>query len=223
MEQLSLREAAGRTSLSITTLRRYIRGGRLRAEKRPGRYGPEYFVAAEDLAEAGISTSEEPAGSSALVPLAPSGGLPEVLAQAIRETVPIGLFQELQLKHEQLLVQYGMMRAGGLRTLEIQADLDARRRQADESRAEAARLKDRLAREASDSGRRAREAGLEIEGLRLENSALREKVRALEMLTRNAVTSESIDRKYDEVMDQMRRVDQLVALHDAPAPESPDH
>jgi predicted nuclease with TOPRIM domain len=122
-----------------------------------------------------------------------------------------------------MLVQYGMMRAGGLRTIELQAEIDARRRQIDESHAEATRLKDRLARESSELARKVREYELESEGLRVENAALREKVRALELLTRNAVTTETIDRKYEEVMDQMRRVDRLVALHDVGTPPTPDH
>jgi transposase len=48
MERLSLREAAERTARSVTTLRRYIRAGRLQAQKAPGRFGPEYFVTEED-------------------------------------------------------------------------------------------------------------------------------------------------------------------------------
>lgn len=223
MERMSLREASGRASLSITTLRRYIRSGRLRAEKRPGRYGPEYFVSPDDLAQAGIEASAELEERALPVPAALATIVPAALEQAIRETVPVSLFQELQMKHEQLLVQYGMIRAGGLRTIELQAEVDARRRQADDAHAELVRLKDRLAREASDLGRKVREAELESEGLRLENAALREKIRALEMLTRNSVTTETIDRKFDEVMDQMRRVDRLVALHDAGAAPTPDH
>jgi len=220
---MSLREASGRTSLSITTLRRYIRSGRLHAEKRQGRYGPEYFIAAEDLAQAGVEVSgaADPAESVASVALAPA--LPAALEQAIRETVPLGLFRELQMKHEQLLVQYGMIRAGGLRTIELQTELDGRRRQLEESNAEAARIRERAAREASAIARQLREAELEVEGLSVENAALREKVRALEMLTRNAVTTESIDRKYEEVMAQMRRVDRLVALHETGTTPAPDH
>ena len=38
-----------------------------------------------------------------------------------QETIPIRLFEDLQMKHEQLLVQYGMVRAGGLRAMELQA------------------------------------------------------------------------------------------------------
>jgi len=37
---MTLREAAERTDRSVTTLRRYIRNGRLRAEMREGRYDP---------------------------------------------------------------------------------------------------------------------------------------------------------------------------------------
>jgi hypothetical protein len=118
---------------SVTTLRRYIRSGRLVADKLPGRFGPEYFVTAEQLSSAGLSTREPGSGPvdtarpeprrSALVArsvsaLASASG---PLDRVLRETVPITLFQDLQLKHEQLLVQYGMVRAGGLRVLEMQA------------------------------------------------------------------------------------------------------
>ena len=67
-------------------------------------------------------------------------------------------------------------------------------------------MKDRLADETSASRKRLREAELELEGRRLEIAALREKVRGLEMLTRNAVTSESIDRQFAALREQARRV-----------------
>jgi hypothetical protein len=152
----------------------------------------------------------------------------------LREAVPVTLFQELQMKHEQLLVQYGMVRAGGLRVLEMQAELEARRRQIEESQVETVRVKERLATEAGELRRRLREAELELEGRRVEAAALREKVRGLEMLTRNTVTNEAIDRQFEDVMDQMRRVERLASEHDradlsaapwparAPLPE-PEH
>ena len=74
---------------------------------------------------------------------------------------------------------------------------------------EIARLKDKLQRERSDLKRRLREAELELEGRRLQIAALREKVRALEMLTRNAVTTETIERQFLDVVDQIQRVDRL--------------
>ena len=209
---MTLREAAERTDRSVTTLRRYIRHGRLRAEMREGRYGPEYFVSSADLAEAGLDPRA--GGTLALTP--GSEALLDRLRPVLAESVPVSLFQELQMKHEQLLVQYGMVRAGGLRVLEMQAELDTKRRQIEESQAETVRVKERLASEAGELRRRLREAELELEGRRVEAAALREKVRGLEMLTRNTVTNEQIDRQFDDVMEQMRRVEHLTAEHDRP-------
>ncbi|HJQ98462.1 MAG TPA: hypothetical protein VJ826_09115 [Candidatus Polarisedimenticolaceae bacterium] len=240
MERLSLREAAERTARSVTTLRRYIRAGRLQAQKAPGRFGPEYFVTEEDLTTAGLPPLAASSGQALATPARSTalrvGAEPPTpaLERVLRESVPVTLFQDLQMKHEQLLVQYGMVRAGGLRVLEMQAELDARRRQIEESQAETVRVKERLASEAGELRRRLREAELELEGRRVEAAALREKVRGLEMLTRNTVTNEQIDRQFDDVMDQMRRVERLTAEHDrtdlsaapwparAPLPE-PEH
>jgi hypothetical protein len=228
MERLSLREAAVRTARSVTTLRRYVRGGRLAAEKLPGRFGPEYFVTWADLEAAGLSANGTPAarpepGNGALA-IFGSGAHPVPAApldRVLRETVPVSLFQDLQMKHEQLLVQYGMVRAGGLRVLEMQSELESRRRQLEEAQAETARVKERVAREAGDLRKRLREAELELEGRRVEAAALREKVRALEMLTRNSVTNEAIERQFADVMEQVRRVDRLSAEHEAIEPGSP--
>jgi hypothetical protein len=215
MERINLREAARRTARSVTTLRRYIRSGALAADKLPGRFGPEYFVTVEQLAAAGLEeTGADPAPPAAnLVPRAPSASslATAPLDRVLRESVPISLFQDLQLKHEQLLVQYGMVRAGGLRILDMQAELETRRRQVEDAQAENTRVKERLAREAGELRKRLREAELELEGRRVEAAALREKVRGLEMLTRNRVTNEQIDRQFSDVMEQMRRVDRLTA------------
>jgi hypothetical protein len=232
MERINLREAARRTARSVTTLRRYIRSGGLIADKLPGRFGPEYFVTAEQLQAAGLdapATGSAPSDTAspertgtALAPRSPSAlsASPAALDRMLRESVPISLFQDLQLKHEQLLVQYGMVRAGGLRVLEMQAELESRRRQVEEAQAENTRVKERLAREAGELRKRLREAELELEGRRVESAALREKVRGLEMLTRNRVTNEEIDRQFSNVMEQMRRVDRLTAereVHDTAA------
>jgi hypothetical protein len=228
MERLSLREAAVRTARSVTTLRRYVRGGRLAAEKLPGRFGPEYFVTWADLEAAGLSANgtsaarPEPGGGALAILGAGAHPIPAApLDRVLRETVPVSLFQDLQMKHEQLLVQYGMVRAGGLRVLEMQSELDARRHQLEESQAETARVKERVAREAGELRKRLREAELELEGRRVEAAALREKVRALEMLTRNSVTNEAIERQFADVMEQVRRVDLLSAEHEAVEPGSP--
>lgn len=228
MELMSLREAAVRTARSVTTLRRHIRGGRLKADKLPGRFGPEYFVTLEQLAAAGLE-EQEPRAAGTVAPAAEAGtalvsraaadaSLGAPLDRLIRESVPITLFQELQMKHEQLLVQYGMVRAGGLRVLEMQAELDARRRNLEDAQAENTRVKERLAREAGDLRKRLREAELELEGRSIEAAALREKVRALEMLTRNTITNETIDRQFSEVVDQMRRVERMTAEREVTEP-----
>jgi len=223
MERMTLREAARRTARSVTTLRRHIRSGILLAEKLPGRFGPEYFVTAEQLAAAGLDVPSpgslpterpRPVGTTSnLVARTPSSMsmASAPLDRVLRESVPISLFQDLQLKHEQLLVQYGMVRAGGLRVLDMQAELETRRRQIEDAQAENTRVKERLAREAGELRKRLREAELELEGRRVEAAALREKVRGLEMLTRNRVTNEQIDRQFSDVMEQMRRVDRLTA------------
>lgn len=214
-ERWSLREAAERTSRSVTTLRRYIRSGRLRAAKESGRYGPEYFVVPADLDAAGLDSA--PSAPPARSAPDPQEAVPNGLDRLVRDSVPMALFQELQLKHEQLLVQYGMIRAGGLRAMEIQAELDAKRGQAQSLKAEVGRLKERHAAESTELKKRLREAELELEGRRIECDALREKVRALEMLTRNAVTNETIERRFAEVAAQMRRVEQLSSK------DGPDH
>jgi len=235
MERINLREAARRTARSVTTLRRYIRSGGLVADKLPGRFGPEYFVTAEQLQAAGLNAPEPgDAGNEAERSASPGSALAArarsslsvasaPLDRFLRESVPITLFQELQMKHEQLLVQYGMVRAGGLRVLDMQAELETRRRQIEDAQAENTRVKERLAREAGDLRKRLREAELELEGRRVETAALREKVRGLEMLTRNRVTNEEIDRQFSDVMEQMRRVERLTAERDVKdkAPSSP--
>jgi hypothetical protein len=230
MERLSLREAALRTARSVTTLRRHIRSGRLHADKLGGRFGPEYFVTPEQLDAAGIDVA--PAGTALAAPALAAAGETAALARRdaadptfatslerlIRDTVPITLFQELQMKHEQLLVQYGMVRAGGLRVLDMQAELEVRRQSLEDAQAENARVKERLAREAGELRKKLRETELELEGRRIEASALREKVRALEMLTRNRITNEAIDRQFSEVAEQMKRVERMTAEQELSEP-----
>jgi len=218
MERMTLREAAERTSRSITTLRRYIRSGRLHAEKRYGRFGPEYFVSVPDLREAGLETEG---------PRLPARRATTAIgaAELVRaDAVPLALYQELQMKHEQLLVQYGMMRAGGLRVLALQAEADARRQEAERAEASLRDVRQQSQRRVAGLERELREARLELEGRRLEIDALREKVRGLEMLTRNAVTTETIDEQFRKLVDQTRRVDGLNAASErGPRPDGVDH
>jgi hypothetical protein len=192
MDRMNLRQAAERCTRSITTLRRYIRSGKLHAEKREGRFGPEYFVSEQDLAAAGLELSREK-GSTAIAHRRAAGA--EYPAHA---SVPLPLFQELQMKHEQLLVQYGMVRAGGLRVMGQQSELETNKRELDALRTDRDRLQQQL-----------QEALLELEGRSLEVEALQSKVRSLEMLSRNAVTNETIEKQFSQLADQTRRVEEL--------------
>jgi hypothetical protein len=205
MERMTLREAAQFTARSITTLRRYIRSGRLRAEKRFGRFGPEYFLAAQDLLDAGLSVEQPNANNvPAVVNPQTTALATSAPQQQMAPGVPISLFQELQMKHEQLLVQYGMIRAAGMRSMEVQKRLN----KAQES---LARVQQTGGGTAHDEmlDQQLREAHLELEGRALEILALKEKVRGLEMLTRNEVTNETIDKQFNQVVDQTKRLQRL--------------
>jgi hypothetical protein len=211
MDRMTLRQAAERSSRSITTLRRYIRSGKLRAEKRDGRYGPEYYVSAEDLAAAGLEAVKASPGRSLSIRRAGNGlaRRESVAGRPFDESVPISLYQDLQMKHEQLLVQYGMVRAGGLRVMELQGELESRQEKLDSAESEVTRLREELRRGTAELRRRLEQAQQELEGRDLEVAALQEKVRALEMMTRNAVTNETIEKQFDRIKDQARRVEEL--------------
>jgi len=214
MEHMTLREAALRSSRSVTTLRRYIRSGRLRAEKRCGRFGPEYFVTVRDLTDAGLDP-EDGHHSHAIAARRPGPEeTPGALALRNRdrsspEGVPLSLYQDLQMKHEQLLVQYGMVRAGGLRVMELQTELENRQRRLDDAELELKRLRQRLAHENVEFKKRLEAARHELEGRGLEIAALQEKVKALEMITRNAVTNETIEKQFSQIREQTRRVEEM--------------
>ena len=199
---MTLRDAARRSERSVTTLRRYIRSGRLKAEKRLGRFGPEYFVSEDQLNEAGLEIREDG-------PLVAAAG-PPVPAQLppAHYSIPVTLFQELQMKHEQLLVQYGMVRVGGMRVMELRAELESKQRELTASEARIRDLTRKFNEETDRLKNTLRKVEFEQEGRGLEIGALREKVRALEILTRNSTRTESIEQQFSEVLEQMRRVDQ---------------
>jgi hypothetical protein len=205
MTRMNLREAADRTMRSVTTLRRYLRSGRLKAEKTYGRYGPEYFVTEQDLqaAELLFENGQEKTASEALT----ANTEPALPAGPAVDTIPLTLFQELQMKHEQLLVQYGMVRAGGMRVMELQADLESRNQEIVTLKQDVAVLKSRLQDSSTPFVRRIHEAELELKGRQLEIDALTEKVRGLEMLTRNSATNRSIESQFSDLLDQEYRVE----------------
>jgi len=217
-EALTLREAAARTSRSITTLRRYIRSRRLAADKRRGRFGPEYFVQVRDLVAAGFDADLRPDGP------APRSGPPRELAATAErpaDAVPLALYQELQMKHEQLLVQYGMVRVGGLHVIELRAELEARQRQLDEAQSRVARLRQQYAEETARLRQLLRQAELEQHGRALEIAALQEKVRALELLRPMPAPAGGLERQIGDFLAQSRRLERLSAPRD-PEPGGPE-
>lgn len=221
MARMTLREAAERTSRSITTLRRYIRSGKLQAELRDGRYGPEYFVGEEELMAAGLDASAYVDDRDV-----DGQGDSRALARIVQDSVPLRLYQELQMKHEQLLVQYGMVRAAGLRAVETRERQAETERRLEAALRENSELRARLKHAPEPLTRRLREAELELEGKRLEIDALGEKVRALEMLTRNSITNETVERRFSALMEQARRVRKLSTPRVAPrdrGADEPDH
>jgi hypothetical protein len=204
---LTLRQAAERTGMSATTLRRYIKGGRLRARLVPGRYGPEYGVELDELRHAGLwdGSSEPPAplparaagapapaatGSALVVPVPPSP--PAVAA----EGVPLTIFRELLMKHEQLLVQYGMLRVSGQQVHEVRRD--AERKAADATRAadELVRIRDRHAKEIGLLKARLRQAELLLAEREDEIGRLRQEIQRQEMVVRNASRAGAIDAEF---------------------------
>ena len=207
MKRMNLREAADRTLRSVTTLRRYLRSGRLKAEKIDGRYGPEYFVTERELRDAGLLFDEDKSSGEETALASPPADLPAANVPYSREMVPLTLFQDLQMKHEQLLVQYGMVRAAGMRVMELQNQVLARTEEVQSLKSQIALSKARLHDASAPYRAQARKAELELKGRQLEIDALKEKVRGLEMLTRNAVTTETIERQFSDLLDQEEKVE----------------
>jgi hypothetical protein len=145
------------------------------------------------------------------------------------------MYDDLQMKHEQLLVQYGMVRAGGLRVMELQTELEARQRKLEDAEIELQRLRERHGRELAEFKKRLDAARHESEARSLEIAALHEKVKALEMMTRNAVTNETIEKQFRQILDQTRRVEEMksrrkkwtsgerAAVRQPPRTEPPEH
>lgn len=203
---LTLRQAAERTGMSATTLRRYIKGGRLRARLVPGRYGPEYGVELDELRHAGLwdGSADPPAplpartagsapatGASALVvPTPPSP--PAVAAEGVPQTI----FRELLMKHEQLLVQYGMLRVSGQQIHEVRKNAERKAADAAQVADELARIRDRHAKEIGLLKARLRQAELLLAERDEEIGRLRQELQRQEMAYRNANRASAIDAEF---------------------------
>src|SRR4030095_10130641 len=121
MKTLTIRQASEAMGRAPATIRRYIKSGRLPAEKEQGKFGEEFRIKTEDLQALGLVREKGP-----LHPAPESAALPVRWApqESGERLVPRDLYSELVMKHERLLVQYGMIRAGGVKLLEARADLE---------------------------------------------------------------------------------------------------
>ena len=88
-----------------------------------GKFGEEYRIPREDLLALGFTPAEPGDGrDSGTLVRAPAAAPPAVAP----DVVPLSLYNELLMKHEQILVQYGMIRAGGQKLLEYKADAESK-------------------------------------------------------------------------------------------------
>ena len=96
--ELSLKEAAEALGISLTTARRWVRTGRLRATIREGPHGPEYMVTQEELERA---KQENPAPVTVILPdpkdqqgvTVPREWLAQAMRQALEEALANTLAQ----------------------------------------------------------------------------------------------------------------------------------
>src|SRR5437773_5015147 len=99
MKTLTIRQASEAIGRAPATIRRYIKSGRLKAEKEPGKFGVEFRIAEEELQTLGVIRGE------ALSVREPASEVlrPRNLAEEISQRfVPRELYSELIMKHERL-------------------------------------------------------------------------------------------------------------------------
>lgn len=201
---MTLRQAAERTGLSATTLRRYIKAGKLKARLIPGRYGPEYVVDDEALEEArldgqtNIPPRDDVAQQKEPRPAAPATGQASQPAAAAGsgDVVPGLLYRELLMKHEHLLVQYGMLRVSGQQLYEIRQEAEDKAEQARRSADELRRQRERHAREIGELKTKLRRAELQIADRDARIRELEQRLARAEMEARNASTARAMDAEF---------------------------
>jgi predicted transcriptional regulator len=173
MTLLTIREASRLIGRTPATIRRYIRSGRLEADKEMGKFGEEYKIDRDRLLALGFS-------EVAQVPARVERSVPPALAEPPGGWVPAALYNELLMKHEQILVQYGMIRAGGQKLLEYKADSEAKEEDLRALRERYQSLRVRAAKEIRALRRSLRQAEIEIEDRSIELRLLQERVKRLE-------------------------------------------
>ena len=216
MTLLTIRKAAHLIGRTPATVRRYIRSGRLPAEKSKGKFGDEYKISRDDLLALGLFPSAVPSSdpvkkSEALQPR-PQTAAPVHTGEVM---VPISVYNELLMKHEQMLVQYGMIRAGGQKLLEFKVDAEAKTEELQRARERYQALRIRAAKEIKFLRKHMRQAEIEIEERNIEVTLLHEKIKQLERAAAGVASSDTFEARVSEIHDKES------ALADLEAPEPP--
>jgi excisionase family DNA binding protein len=204
MTHLTIREASQLIGRTPATVRRYIRSGRLPALKEIGKFGEEYKILRDDLLALGLSpsSSDLPVKVDEDTAIAPRSAVPQ-------DSVSIALYNELLMKHEQILVQYGMIRAGGQKLLEFKADAEAKAEELIHSQERYQALRTRALREIDLLRKQVRQARVEIEDRNIEIALLQEKIKRLEMTAPVQISKDHFDAQVAEIREKERAIAKL--------------
>src|SRR6266571_6505854 len=210
---LTIREASHLIGRTPATVRRYIRSGRLKAEKEIGKFGEEYKIRREDLQALGFSTDGElPARIPHPVPAMRDTAPQEVM-------VPASLYNDLLLKHEQLLVQYGMIRAGGQKLFEYKAVAETKDEELKKAEDRYQTLRMRAIKEIQFLRKHLREAEIEVEERNIEITLLQEKTKRLEAAAAHAATDDGFNTNIVEIRKKERDIAQIEVEESKVAPQ----
>ncbi|MEW5807598.1 MAG: helix-turn-helix domain-containing protein [Acidobacteriota bacterium] len=217
-QDYTIREAAEVTGVSATTIRRYIKAGRVHASLAKGRYGPEYRVSVESLKGSGLEQSNN---LSVRKNRNQNGHSIEDLSALLKDLVPASLFQELIMKHEQLLVQYGMVRASGKRLIELKAESEMNEQifheQMERMKATLKKYQDEI----EFLKKHLRLAELEMEEKNSKIRELKDRINLLELVSRNAITTENIERQFMEIYSKQEKIKQMTRTLNPPEKDLP--
>ena len=215
MSHLTIREASQLIGRTSATIRRYIRSGRLKAEKEIGKFGEEYRIRRDDLLALGLAPAPE----------APSGDAPAALVRsappsppAVADAVPISLYNELLMKHEQILVQYGMIRAGGQKLLEYKADAELKAEEIQREKDRYQALRQRAMREIAFLRKRLREMEIKLEERAIEVTVLQEQARRRPALSSARPGAASLEATLVEIRRKEKAIAELGAEEPRPMP-----
>ena len=215
MKTLTIRQASEAIGRAPATIRRYIKSGRLPAEKEQGKFGVEFRIRDEDLQALGVVRGEALSVREPSTSPAPVRNLVEEISQRY---VPRELYSETVMKHERLLVQYGMIRAGGQKLMEYRAESEIKDALLAEREKEILEIRERSEKEIGFLQNHLRQAEIEIEDRNIEISLLQEKVRRLEMDAAGAAAVRSFDEEVRSIREQEARVAEM----DSRGPELAD-